>query len=186
IGGARGAFASHVWRNAASGNMGGWQVARCLQLLTVLTGSVNTSGGTGLHTANKFVPARFRKPRPHEVWNERPHPPQYPLPHHERSFLLPHFLKEGRGRLDVYFTRVYNPLWTNPDGFTWMEVLRDESRIGLHAALTPVWSETALFADYILPMGLGPERHDLMSQETHAGRWIGFRQPGTRVAREAA
>ena len=45
------------------------------------------------------------------------------------SFLLPHFLKEGR--LDTYFTRVYNPLWTNPDGFTWMEVLQDESKIGL-------------------------------------------------------
>ena len=25
------------------------------------------------------------------------------------SFLLPHFLKENRGKLDVYFTRVYNP-----------------------------------------------------------------------------
>ena len=25
-------------------------------------------------------------------------------------------------------------------------------------------------------MGHGPERHDLMSQETHAGAWIGFRQ----------
>ena len=32
------------------------------------------------------------------------------------SFLLPHFLKEGRGELDTYFTRVYNPVWTNPDG----------------------------------------------------------------------
>ena len=36
------------------------------------------------------------------------------------SFLLPHFLQEGRGKVAAYFTRVYNPLWTNPDGFTWM------------------------------------------------------------------
>ena len=100
------------------------------------------------------------------------------------SFLLPHFLKEGRGKLDVYFTRVYNPLWTNPDGFSWMEVLQDEAKIGLHVALTPTWSETAWFADYILPMGLGTERHDTMSQETHAGQWLGFRQPVLRVARE--
>ena len=100
------------------------------------------------------------------------------------SYLLPHFLKEGRGRLDTYFTRVYNPLWTNPDGFTWMEVLQDESKIGMHVALTPIWSETAWFADYVLPMGLGTERHDTMSQETHAGRWLGFRQPVLRVARE--
>jgi len=33
-------------------------------------------------------------------------------------------------------------------------------------------------------MGLGPERHDLMSQETHAAQWISFRQPVVRVARE--
>jgi anaerobic selenocysteine-containing dehydrogenase len=51
-----------------------------------------------------------------------------------------------------------------------------------HACLTPVWSETAWFADYVLPMGHASERHDLMSQETHAARWIGFRQPVLRVA----
>ena len=100
------------------------------------------------------------------------------------SYLLPHFLKEGRGKLDVYFTRVYNPLWTNPDGFSWMEVLQDKDKIGLHVSLSPTWSETAWFADYILPMGLGTERHDTMSQETHAGQWLGFRQPVLRVARE--
>ena len=56
----------------------------------------------------------------------------------------------------------------------------------MHVALTPTWSETAWFADYILPMGLGTERHDTMSQETHAGRWLGFRQPvAARRAREA-
>jgi anaerobic selenocysteine-containing dehydrogenase len=33
-------------------------------------------------------------------------------------------------------------------------------------------------------MGHGSERHDLMSQETHAARWIGFRQPVLRVALE--
>jgi len=50
-------------------------------------------------------------------------------------------------------------------------------------ALTPTWSETAYFADYVLPLGHGPERHDLMSQETHSGKWLSFRQP---VLREAA
>src|SRR6185503_71982 len=74
-------------------------------------------------------------------------------------------------------TRVYNPVWTNPDGCSWIEMLEDEHKIGCHVALTPIWSETAQWADWVLPMGLGPERHDLMSQETHAGTWIGFRQP---------
>ena len=100
------------------------------------------------------------------------------------SILLPHFLKEGRGVVDVYFTRVYNPIWTNPDGFSWLEALTNEDQVGLHVALTPTWSETAWFADYVLPMGVGSERHDTHSYETHAARWLGFRQPVLRVAGE--
>ena len=148
------------------------------------TGSVGTKGGVGLHLSNKFVPKHPIPPGPPDYWNELLFPREYPLAFFEMSFLLPHLLKENRGRLDVYFTRVYNPLWTNPDGFSWMEMLTDEAKVGLHVALTPTWSETAWFADYILPMGLGTERHDTMSQETHAAQWLGFRQPVLRVARE--
>ncbi len=184
IGAAGSALATHVWRNAAAGNLGGWQVARCLQFIVVLMGAINTPGGTHLNSNNKFVPAPFLKPPPQNVWSELLYPREYPLAYHELSYLLPHFLQEGRGKVDVYFTRVYNPVWTNPDGMMWEQVLRDESKIGLHAALTPVWSETAQYADYVLPMGNGAERHDLMSQETHAAKWISFRQPVLRVARE--
>jgi len=180
------AFASHVWRSAASGNLGGWQVARALYFLNALTGSIGTEGGVSPNVWNKFVAAPFSKPSPQKVWNETLWPREYPLAHHEMSFLLPHLLKDGRGHLAAYFTRVYNPVWTNPDGMSWIEVLRDESKIELHAAMTPVWSETAWFADYVLPMGVGAERHDLMSQETHAAQWISFRQPVQRVLRERA
>lgn len=184
IGAARGAFASHVWRAAASGNLGGWQVARALQLLTVLTGSFGTPGGTLPHAWAKWKPTFWKEPPGQKQWNELLFPREWPLSHYEMSFLLPHFLKEGRGRLDTYFTRVYNPVWTNPDGLTWVEVLKDERLVGLHAALTPTWSETAVFADFVLPMGHGSERHDVQSQETQAGRWVSYRQPVLRTARE--
>jgi anaerobic selenocysteine-containing dehydrogenase len=184
VGRAGAAFSTHVWRGAASGNLGGWQVARCLFFLSVLTGSVGTPGGTSPNSWDKFVPVPWRKPGPQKVWNELLWPREYPLAHHELSYLLPHFLKEGRGKLSVYFTRVYNPVWTNPDGASWIEVLRDESKIGLHAALSPVWSETAWFADYLLPMGHAGERHDTISYETHSAKWLGYRQPVLRVARE--
>ncbi len=177
-------FASHVWRNAASGNLGGWQVARTLQFVGALVGSIGARGGTNLNTQDKFVPPPFLRPSPQAVWNELLYPREWPLSHHELSYLLPHFLAEGRGKLAAYFTRVYNPVWTNPDGMLWETVLRDEQKIGLHAALTPTWSETAQYADYVLPVGLGAERHDLMSQETHAAKWISFRQPVRRVALE--
>ncbi len=184
IGRAGSRFSTHNWRSAAAGNLWGWQITRCLYLLVVLTGSVATKGGVNLHLSNKFVPKHPTQPPPATYWNELLFPREYPLAYFEMSFLLPHFLKENRGKIDVYFTRVYNPLWTNPDGFSWMEMLQDKEKIGLHIALTPIWSETAWFADYILPMGLGTERHDMMSQETHAAQWLGFRQPVLRVARE--
>ncbi len=177
-------FAAHVWRNAASGNLGGWQVARALFLLNVLTGSVGTLGGTLPNAWNKFVPVPPLKPPPQKVWSELLWPREFPLAHHEMSILLPFFLKEGRGRLAAYFIRAHNPVWTNPDGFMWIDALKDEKAIGLSACMTPFWNETAWFCDYVLPMGLGPERHDTMSFETHAGQWLTFRQPVLRVAKE--
>lgn len=186
IGRAGHAFAAHVWRNATAGNLGGWQVARALEFLSVLVGAVGTPGGTAPAAANKFIPAPPMMPPAPNVWNELTWPREFPLAFFEMSFLLPHFLKDGRGKLSAYFTRVYNPVWTNPDGMSWIEMLSDESKVERHACLSPLWSETAWFADYVLPMGLGSERHDLMSQETHAARWIGFRQPVLRVALERA
>lgn len=184
IGEAGSGFASHIWRNTASGNLGGWQVARCLQFLSVLCGAVGSVGGTNPAGTNKFVAKPFSVPSPQKVWSELLYPREWPLSHHELSFLLPHLLKDGRGVIDTYFTRVYNPVWTNPDGCMWIEVLRDESLVGCHAALTPVWNETARWADYVLPMGVATERHDLMSQETHAATWISFRQPVMRALKQ--
>ena len=183
IGKAGSRFATHNWRSAGSGNLGGWSVARCLHFLNVLTGSVGTEGGTSPNDWNKFKPSFFDQPPAQKFWNEMHFPKEYPLAFFEMSFLLPHFLKDKRGRLDTYFTRVFNPVWTYPDGFVWMDALSDEEAVGCHIALTPTWSETAYFADYVLPMGHASERHDLNSYETHSGTWIAFRQP---VLREVA
>jgi anaerobic selenocysteine-containing dehydrogenase len=177
-------FSSHNWRSAAAGNSGGWAVARTLFMLNALLGAVATPGGVFPNAWNKFVPKPIYTPPHPPRWNELTWPREYPLSMNELSFLLPHFLKDGRGKLDVYFTRVYNPVWTNPDGFSWVEALADENLINCYVALTPTWNETAYFADYILPMGHGSERHDLHSYETHDAQWIGFRQPVLRAARE--
>jgi anaerobic selenocysteine-containing dehydrogenase len=181
-----GKLAAHTWRSASIGNLGGWQVARCLFFLNVLTGSVGTPGGTSANSWNKFVPAVFKQPPAGDTWNELHLPHEWPFAFYEMSFLLPHFLEEGRGQIDVYFSRVYNPMWINPDGFMWLKALRDEEKMKCHVALTPTWNESAWFADYVLPMGHAGERHDLVSQETHAGQWISFRQPVRRVAMERA
>lgn len=179
-------LSTHNWRSASSGNSGGWQVARCLFMLNALMGAIATEGGVYPNAWNKFVPRPIYTPPHPKMWNDVTWPKEYPFAMHELSFLLPHLLKEGRGKLDVYFTRVYNPVWTNPDGFSWLEVLTNEELVRTHVALTPTWSETAFFADFVLPMGLGSERHDLHSYETHDSQWLGFRQPVLRAARTRA
>jgi anaerobic selenocysteine-containing dehydrogenase len=184
VAGAGSRFSSHNWRSAAAGNLGGWQVSRALFMLNALLGAVAVPGGTFPNAWNKYVPKPIHSPPHPDWWNELSWPTEYPLAMFEMSFLLPHILRERDRRIDVYFTRVYNPVWTNPDGFSWIEMLTDPDRIGLHVALTPTWSETAFFADYVLPMGLGSERHDIHSYEQYDGRWIGFRQPVLRAARE--
>ena len=184
VAGAGTRLSTHTWRAAAAGNLGGWQVSRCLFLLNGLMGAVATEGGTFPNAWNKFVPRPMYVPPHPEEWNELTWPLEYPLALMEMSFLLPQLLDEGSKRLEVYFTRVYNPVWTNPNGFAWIEALSDESKVGLHAALTPTWNESAYFADYVLPMGHGSERHDLHSYETHDAQWLGFRQPVLRTARE--
>ncbi len=178
------AFSSHIWRAAAAGNLHGWQITRAMWLLNVLTGSVGTPGGVSPNAWNKFIPKPWRKPGANSVWNDLSWPREYPIAHNEMSFLYPHFLHDGRGRQDVLFTRVLNPVWTFPDGYSWLRALRDEDKVGLHGAMTPTWSETAWWSDYVLPMGHGPERHDTHSYETYSGRWLGFRQPVQRVAME--
>jgi len=179
-------LSTHNWRSASSGNSGGWQVARCLFMLNALMGAIATEGSVFPNAWNKFVPRPIYTPPHPKMWNETTWPREYPLSMNELSFLLPHLLKDGRAKLDVYFTRVYNPVWTNPDGFSWIEALTNEDMIGCHVALTPVWNETTYFADYVLPMGLGSERHDIHSYETHDSQWLGFRQPVMKAARERA
>ena len=159
-------------------------MTRTLVLITALLGAIGTEGGLFANSWNKFVPKPIHTPPHPGVWQELTWPMEYPLAQNEMSFLLPDFLKEGRGKLDTYFIRVYNPVWTNPDGLSWMEVLTDEEKVGCFVALTPTWNESAYLADYVLPMGHGSERHDTHSYEQYDGQWIGFRQPVLRAARE--
>ena len=180
VAGAGEALSSHVGRSASVGNLGGWQVSRTLHFLNVLTGSVGTKGGTAPNSWAKYKPTLFNEPPAPDGWNELHFPPEYTMSHFEMSHILPHLVKEGRGVMDVYFTRVFNPIWTYPDGFAWMGMLQNEESIGCHIAMTPTWNETAFFADYVLPMGHSAERHDINSYATSAGKWVAFRQPVLR------
>src|SRR4029078_8656091 len=101
-----------------SGVSHGWSAARALFMLNALLGAVATEGGVFPNAWDKVVPKPiYTAPHP-KMWGEINWPGEFPLSMHEMSFLLPHLLKDGRGRLDVYFTGGYNPGRTNPRGLS--------------------------------------------------------------------
>jgi hypothetical protein len=105
------AFASRVWRNAATGCEGErgarLQLCRCSSAR-----SRRSAARPGLAPAGSIAGAvqlsRARRT------GELLYPREWPLAHHELSYLLPHLLKSRRGRIDTYFTRVYNPSGRTP------------------------------------------------------------------------
>jgi anaerobic selenocysteine-containing dehydrogenase len=196
------AITNYQWRGPAAGNRGGWVVGRAMNMLLTFTGSIGSVGGTGWHhwhvidVGDKGGDACMAdKPDPVKVWNELHYPPEWPLSSYELSYIYPHLLMDDEWRkkwqekglkipdkVEVWFSRIYNPVWINPDGFRWVEALKDENKFGLTVYMSPTWAETAFYCDYILPMGLAGERHDQHSSETKPERWTGFRQPVLRVA----
>jgi len=132
-----------------------------------------------------------------DVWNELAWPPEYPLSTYEMSMILPHLLADEEWqkkwrkkgvmvpeKLAVWIPRMYNPVWINPDGFRWIEALKREDKIELSFNLSPTWSETNWYCDFILPVGLAGERHDQSSEATKPARWLSFKNPALRVALE--
>lgn len=196
---------SFYWRSTAAGNRGGWMSSgRTGILLLSLTGNFGGVGALGVEEG-RILPiggkggAATTGETPAKVneWNELSWPPEWPLASYELSFLLPHLLSDEEwqkrwrdkglsvpSKLAVWIPRQYNPVWINPDGFRWIEVLRDEKKVELTFNPSPMWSETNWFMDYILPVGISGERHDQHSEPTNTEAWTGFRQPVLRVALE--
>lgn len=196
---------SFYWRGPGAGNRGGWMASsRSGILLLSLTGNYNGVGALSIHeprvinVAGKGGASTVgANPPKIDAWNELTYPPEWPLATYEMSFLLPHLLADGEWqqkwraqgltvpeKLAVWVPRQYNPVWINPDGFRWIDVIRDESKMELTFNPSPIWSETNWFLDYILPTGLSGERHDQHSEPTNTEAWVGFRQPVLRVALE--
>jgi len=204
-------ISSYFWRAAAAGNRGGWTSGRTGFLALGLRGAIGPEGGTFFHhfhvisVAGKGGSATVGQGKRGanvpkiDSYNELSWPPEWPLSTYEMSYLLPHLLSDKKwqekwrakglkvaDKLSVWIPRMYNPVWINPDGFRWIETIKDESKMELTFNLSPTWSETNWYVDYILPVGLAGERHDQHSEATMPARWTSFRQPVMRVALEKA
>ncbi|MDD5158315.1 molybdopterin-dependent oxidoreductase [Sulfurimonas sp.] len=205
------AISTYFWRASMAGNRGSWMGGKAGYFSLALRGAIGPKGGTFFHhwhvisVAGKGGSSTVGQGKAGvdvpkiDVYNELTYPPEWPLSSYEMSFLLPHLLSDtewqkkwnAKGlkvpeKLAVYIPRMYNPVWINPDGFRWLQVLKDEKKMELTMNLSPVWSETNWYMDYVLPVGLAGERHDQHSEATMPARWTSFRQPVLRVALEKA
>ncbi len=199
-------IATYLWRAGTIGHRGSWMNTRAGFLLMALTGALRGDiGGVSWHHWHEIsvggkgdaATVAGEYPKKVDVWNELAWPPEYPLSTYEMSMILPHLLADeewqqkwrAKGvnvptKLAVWIPRMYNPVWINPDGFRWIDVLKDEKKMEMTLNLSPTWSETNWFCDYVLPVGLAGERHDQQSAPTKPERWTAFRQPALRVAME--
>lgn len=199
-------IATYLWRAGTIGHRGGWMNTRAGFLLMALVGAMaGDIGGVSWHHWHEIsvggkgdaATVAGKYPDEVDVWNELAWPPEYPLSTYEMSMILPHLLadeewqKKWRDKgvqvpekLAVWIPRMYNPVWINPDGFRWIDVLKNEKKMEMTLNLSPTWSETNWFCDYVLPVGLAGERHDQQSSPTKPERWTAFRQPALRVTLE--
>ena len=199
-------IATYLWRAGPIAHRGGWMITRAGFLTLALRGALRGDiGGTSWHhwheisvagKGDKATVAGERPPKV-DVWNEIAWPPEYPLSSYEMSHIMPHLLmdeewqqkwiKKGLNvptKLAVWMPRMYNPVWINPDGFRWIEALKREDKIEMSFNLSPTWSETNWYCDYILPVGLAGERNDQQSTPSKPEKRIEFRQAVLRVAAE--
>ena len=191
--------ATYLWRAGPIGHRGGWMNTRAGFLPFVLRGAMSGDvGNVGLHhwhvisvngKGDAATVAGERPPRVN-VWNEIAWPPEYPLSTYEMSHIMPHLLMDtewqnkwrSKGvevptKLAVWIPRMYNPVWINPDGFRWIEALKREDKIELAFNLSPTWSETNWYCDYVLPVGFGRRETRPVFRSDKAGEMVEFQKP---------
>lgn len=166
----------------------GMHNGRAVIMLNALVGSVGKIGGY-CYGEEPRVPAFFAdvRPVPPPVTAKRQsvleNPPEYPLANKWQRMrvgqIVYAYLKEGRARLQVYISYTLGSPTTWPEGRSLaVEVLRDVSKIGFHACSDIVYSETAHYADLIMPDAAYTERwgFDFRNSFSHR-RFVSLRQP---------
>ncbi|MBF0261520.1 MAG: molybdopterin-dependent oxidoreductase, partial [Magnetococcales bacterium] len=93
---------------------------------------------------------------------------------------LPFEILDKSRVVKVLFNHLSNPVYSAPAASIWREALKNEALVPLVVDFTPFMSETAEWADLILPDVVGVERHDLVSAPTALWPWVSISQPSVK------
>jgi len=138
----------------------------CL-LLAVITGNIDNEGGLCL-------PRRF------DIAAPQPAPQRAGSAARQLNHAFPFELKEGARQVQVLFNHMSNPAYSSPAASVWREVLKDEKLVPYLVDFSPFMSETAEFADIILPDVVGVERDEVASSPTALLPWASMTVPAIK------
>ena len=115
----------------------------------IITGNIDNKGGLCLpRQYNLAEPSPAPAvPAPSVLTN----PPDLPLASQQSVEKVLQMIKERKYKVGVLMTHGVNPVYSNPDTGMVEDVLKDETLIPYHVAVTPFMNETAVLADIILP-----------------------------------
>ncbi|GAB0057386.1 Thiosulfate reductase/polysulfide reductase [Candidatus Magnetaquicoccaceae bacterium FCR-1] len=157
-----------VTMNGVSRRDNGIDAEQACTLLAVITGNIDNEGGLCL-------------PRQFQVGVPQPAPK--PVEGGEKLRLnhtLPFEILDKSRVVKVLFNHLSNPVYSAPAASIWREALKNESLVPLVVDFSPFMSETAEWADLILPDVVGVERHDLVSAPTALWPWVSISQPSVK------
>ncbi|BBD76522.1 molybdopterin-dependent oxidoreductase [Hydrogenophilus thermoluteolus] len=167
-----------TYRGPAKHLYGSYNEKACM-MLPILTGNVEKAGGYCLPRGMGWPQPNPKPPKPakHAYANHHYHP-LFPLASHGVSHLTPFDIFEGRTKVNVYFTYMDNPVYTNPGAqAVWGRLFKDEKLIPFFVSISTVIGEETAYADIILPDCMFLERWEPESMPNSLWPWLGIRQP---------
>ncbi len=172
----------------SSAHYNGFNNDRAVVLLNAVVGSIGQEGGYCYGEEPTRVPPRvFPQPQPvpprPTAKSAIENPPEWPLANKWQRMkvgqIVYDYLKQGRGKVQVYFSYTLAAPQTWPEGRSLaVEVLKNEALIPFHVCSDIVYSETAHYADLILPDASYMERWGFDTRNNMELRdYVSLRQP---------
>jgi thiosulfate reductase/polysulfide reductase chain A len=191
---ARPAVAAFSNRGAGA-HFNGFNAERAVVMLNALAGSIARPGGYCYGLDEKLSTSRYPQPLPMppavKIRTDLEDPPEWPLANRWQKMkvgqIVYDYVRAGRAKVDVYLSYTLGSPMTWPEGrSTTVEVLRDEQLIPFHACSDIVYSETAHYADLILPDATYLERWGMdIRNNLELTHFVTLRQPVVAPPAEA-
>ncbi|MEM9799818.1 MAG: molybdopterin-dependent oxidoreductase [Planctomycetota bacterium] len=160
--------ATTMCNRGSSAHVNGYYNDRCIILLNGLVGSVGKPGGWCWMWTGGMDKKRFRLPPQPAKTKARSilaDPPEFVLANTWNTMrvgeIVYWYLAQERARIQVYMSYNLDSPLTWPETDVTRNVLLDEDKIGFHVCVNPFYSETAHFADMVLPWATYLERWEL-------------------------